>query len=59
MTNFEKWKADMKDKGITPARLYLATTCADCPAFEHCNGDNTTIHCIESFLHWANKEVEK
>ena len=59
MTSFEKWKEEMKSKGITPARLYLATKCSDCPAFDHCAGYGTTIFCIESFLHWANKEVKE
>ena len=61
MTNFEKWKADMKDKGdninIALARLRLAVSCADCPASHHCEGVTTFIHCIEAFLNWANERV--
>ena len=27
--------------------------------FEHCDGDDKSIHCIEYFLRWANAPAEE
>ena len=53
MNNFERWSAHVTDEHITSAKLYLAATCDNCPARDHCNKDDTTYHCLESFIHWA------
>ena len=65
MTNFEKWK-----DGLTAEKFYemreaicftrsRAWPCADCPAWDYCNGDFSSNDCKGTFTDWANAEAEE
>ena len=53
MTNFEKWKENLKPKDV----YYLIDSmCGSCPAKQYCI-DNPNTRCEDAFDSWVNEEV--
>ena len=65
MTNFEAWRDSLTPETFYEMREAICLTlnrawpCAQCPAWDYCNGDFSGNDCKDTFNEWANAPAKE